>query len=89
MREQPPRKMTLETLTTFLGWCTVINFGLLIFSTLMIVAMRGKIAGYHSRLFGLSDVEVNKAYFSYLSIYKIGILLLNFVPWIALKVMAG
>ncbi len=80
--------MTLDTLTTFLGWCTVINFGLLIFSTIMIVAMRSKIAGFHAKLFGLTDLETNKAYFSFLSIYKVGIILLNFVPWVALKVMS-
>ena len=80
--------MTVETLTELLGWSTVINFGLLMFSVIKLVLVRGWVSKIHSMMFGLSEVELSRAYFQFLAQYKIAIIVLNLVPYIALKVMA-
>ena len=77
----------MTTLTTFLGWCAVINIALLAFSTVMIVVMRTQVAGFHGKLFGVSQSEVSKSYFEYRGNYKLATLVLNIVPYIALKIM--
>lgn len=77
--------MTIADLTTFLGWATVINFGLLLLATLSIATMRGMISGVHSRLFGLKEEDLTKDYFSYLANFKILVLVLNFTPYIVLR----
>ena len=79
--------MTTETLTALLGWVTVVNFGLLIFSTIMLILLRGWVSNIHSKMFGLSEQDISRAYFQYLAQYKIAILMLNLTPYIALKIM--
>lgn len=78
---------TLTTVTEFLGWACVINIGILLFTTLAIIALRGRISRIHGQLFGMTEQDLGRAYFQYLAQYKIAILVLNFVPYIALKIM--
>ena len=80
--------MTIEVITKFLGWTTVVNVGILLFSTVMLVAMRGTITTIHSRLFGLDEKDLGRAYFQYLGQYKIAIIVLNIAPYIALRIVA-
>ncbi|HGZ69861.1 MAG TPA: hypothetical protein ENL00_01860 [Nitratifractor sp.] len=80
--------ITLEQLTTFLGWCSVINIALLLFYFLFIVSFREFTLSLHSKLFNLDRTTLNKAYFDYLALYKILIIVLNVVPYIALKIIA-
>ena len=79
---------SLETLTAFLGWCTLINFGLLIIAAVAIVLMRGSISGIHSSMFRLEQNELSSAYFQYLANYKILIIVFNLVPYLALRIIS-
>jgi hypothetical protein len=79
--------MTIEALTELLGWASVVNITILLLSTLALIAMRGAITGIHSKLFGLDEKDLGRAYFQYLAQYKIAIIVLNISPYIALKVM--
>ena len=79
---------SLEAITTFFGWTTVINFVLLAFSTISVVAMRGWISGIHGRMFGLDPNDVSRAYFQYMSQFKIATIVFSLTPYIALKLMA-
>ena len=80
--------ITIEVLTELLGWTTVINVAVLLLSTLGVVAMRDTIAAIHSKLFGLDEKDLGRAYFQYLALYKIAIIVLNIAPYIALKIIA-
>ncbi|KUJ73025.1 hypothetical protein AVO41_00295 [Thiomicrospira sp. WB1] len=80
--------MTMETLTEFFGWASVINVAILLLSTLSVIAFRGAITGLHARLFGLDETDLGRAYFQYLAQYKIAIIVLNIAPYFALKLMA-
>jgi len=80
--------MTAEALTELLGWACVINIAILMFSTLMLIVMRGFVTKIHSKLFGLDEKDLGRAYFQYLGQYKIAIIVLNISPYIALKIMA-
>jgi hypothetical protein len=76
-----------ETLTVFFGWCTAINFALLIISTIMLVLMKDFVSGVHSKMFGVDKSELPATYIQYLGYYKIGIIIFNLVPYLALKMM--
>ena len=80
--------MTIDTLTTFLGWCSIINIGLLLISTIMMIVVRDFAIKLHSSLFGVNPEELPLIYLQYLGNFKIAIIILNIVPYIALKVMA-
>ncbi len=78
---------SLETLREFLGWCTVINMGVLIIVAIFAGPLRGAIAGIHAKMFGLSEADLSRAYFQYLAQYKIAVLIFNLVPYIALVII--
>jgi hypothetical protein len=80
--------MTVETLRELLGWASVINIVLLFITTISVVAMRGTISGIHSRIFGLDEKDLGRAYFQYIAQYKIAIIVLNIAPYLALRIMA-
>lgn len=80
--------ITLELLTIFLGWTALINIAVLLFSTVMVLAIRERISKIHAKLFGLDQADVGRAYFQYLAQYKIAILVFNIAPYLALRIMA-
>ena len=79
--------MDINTLTTFLGWCSVINIALLTLSTLALMGLRKAIATIHARMFGVESSALPIVYMQYLAHYKILILVFNLVPYIALKLV--
>ncbi len=79
---------SLETITEFLAWCTAINFGILLLATFFLTVMRSWVVQTHARIFGLNEDDLLRAYVQYLAHYKIAIIMLNFVPWVALKIIA-
>ena len=80
--------MDLNTLAAFFGWCTIVNGGLLILTTLALMGMRSSIQGIHSRMFGLEEAAIAAIYFKYLAYFKIAVIVFNLTPYIALRIIA-
>ncbi len=80
--------LSLESLTQFLGWCTVINFGLLLISTLSLVAARPQITKIHAKMFPMDENALASAYFQYLAQLKVFTIVFNLAPYVALKMMS-
>jgi hypothetical protein len=78
---------SLETLRVFLGWCTAINLGVLILATIAVTLMRGSAVKIHAQMFGLDEGELSRQYFQYLGQYKIATVVLNLVPYLALRII--
>lgn len=81
--------MNIEWLTTFLGWCSVVNIAGLALTTLALMFMRDTISGIHRKMMGVGKADMLVLYVQYLSNYKIAVIMLNLVPYIALKIMAS
>lgn len=79
--------MNIEIITEFLGWCAVINCGLLVLSSVLVVAIRGTATKMHSKMFNVDEKFLCEAYFQYLGQYKIALLMFNIAPYFALKIM--
>jgi hypothetical protein len=79
--------MNIQELTELLGWSLVINSVVLFLSTLLLIGLRKFISRIHQGLFGVNEADLGRAYFQYLAQYKIAILVLNFAPYIGLKIM--
>ena len=75
----------LPTATAFLGWCSLINIGLLVFVTVWLVALRDWTKRIHSSLLGVDMNELDVIYFRYLANYKMLVLVFNIVPYIVLR----
>ena len=79
--------MTLYMLVSVFGWMTLINGGLLLLATLALYAMRPTIIPIHQSVADLDASALNRAYFSYLSQFKLLWIFLNFAPWLALVIV--
>ncbi len=79
---------SLQTVTAFFGWTTLINFVLLAVSTIAVVALRGFISRLHAKLFGLDPEDVSRDYVRYIAQYKIAIIVFSLTPYVALKFMS-
>lgn len=80
--------ITVEQLTAFLGWSSLINIGILLISTLFVVWRRDFAIKIHSSMFDLDPQAVPKMYFDYLGRYKLLLLVFNIVPYLALRIIA-
>jgi hypothetical protein len=78
--------MTIETLRKTLLWCAVINYGILLVWFLVFILGHDWMYQLHGRWFRLSEDQFDMLHYAGMSIYKIGILLLNLVPYIALHI---
>ena len=77
----------VNELTTFFGWCSVINLGFYLFSAFFIIVFKSFTINLHNKIVGVETSELPNMYFKFLGNYKIGILLLNLTPYISLKLM--
>ncbi len=79
--------MDLTQLTTFFGWCTVLNFGIFAFLAIYVMLLRGMMVNLHTKMFGVAEGELPAIYFKYLAYTQAIIIPTSLVPWIALKLM--
>jgi len=79
--------MSIEAIRNFLLWCTVINYGLLLLWFLFFVFAHDWIHRLHGRWFHLSGDQFNVIHYAGMSIFKIGIILFNVVPFVALCIV--
>jgi ABC-type bacteriocin/lantibiotic exporter with double-glycine peptidase domain len=79
---------TLEVVTVFFGWMTVINFVFLFVASIMVMTMRGAISRVYSRMFGVEAADLPRVYFQCLGQYEIAIIVFSLTPYIALRIMS-
>ena len=80
-------KMTIAVTRNFLLWCTVINYGVLLVWFLVFVFAHDWMLRIHGRWFRLSRDQFDALHYAGMSIFKIGILLFNLVPFIVLSIL--
>jgi hypothetical protein len=80
--------MTASEFKDFLLWNTAINYGILLVWFGVFVAAHDWLFRMHTRWFKLSAENFDTLHYTGIAIYKIGILLLNLVPLIALTIIS-
>lgn len=78
--------MTVEIVREALLWCAVINYGVLIVWFLVFSLAHDWIYQLHSRWFRLPLERFDAIHYGGMAIYKVGVLLFNLVPYIALTI---
>jgi hypothetical protein len=81
--------MNIEMLREFLNWCLVINVGIFILSTVNLVFIGGWASKIQAKMFDVDATWVRQAYFSWLAHYKIAVIVLVLVPWLAVNLMGS
>jgi hypothetical protein len=79
--------MTVEIIRDVLAWCSVINVGILLFWWLWFMLGHDFMYRLHGKWFKLSVEKFDATHYSLMGFFKIGILLFNIVPYLALRIV--
>ncbi len=77
--------MTAETLRDVLGWCTAINFGVLLVWIVGFVVAHDLIFRIHGKWFSLSQERFDTIHYTGMAFFKMSIFLFNLAPYLALR----
>ncbi len=80
--------MAIEHLRTVLGWCTLINYALLLFWFGMFVLAHDGLHRLHGRWFSLSEEKFDAIHYTLMGVFKLGIFLFNLVPYLSMRIVA-
>ena len=76
--------MALEQLTDLFKWMTIINIGLLVLSSVLVMVLKNFICTMHGKLFGIKEDNVATVVYGYLGMFKVLVIVFNLVPYISL-----
>jgi hypothetical protein len=78
----------LETLRSFFLWCTIVDYAVLLLWFFLFLFARPWLRRLHGRWFRLSDDAFDLLHYGGMGIFKLGILLFNLAPYIALRIIS-
>jgi len=79
--------MTIEIIRDVLAWCSVINIGLLLFWLLWMTLAHDLVYRVHGKFLKLSVERFDEIHYAGMAFFKIGIFLLNIVPYLAIRIV--
>jgi hypothetical protein len=79
--------MTIALLREVFGWCTLINLSLLYVWFFWIMFARDWTYRLHHRWFNLSSEQFDSIHYVGMAVFKIGIILFNLTPYLALLIV--
>jgi len=79
--------MDIQTLTTFFMWCTIINLGLLILSSLVCIFFGDFSYRMNNRFFSIPREAFNVALVCFFGLFKIFVIVFNLAPYVALLII--
>lgn len=77
--------MSIDELQSFLGWCFLLNFAILLVWFVLLAFARGFVYRLHGNLFPMSDETFNSIHYSGMAFYKLLNIMFFLIPWIVLK----
>ena len=79
--------MTIELLREILGWCAVINMGLLLWWFLFLVLAHDLVYRIHSRMFKIPEETFNAIHYAGMTFYKIVLFVFIIIPYFVLLIV--
>ncbi|MCP4630794.1 MAG: hypothetical protein GY850_45880 [bacterium] len=79
--------MTLETIRAVFAWCTVINFGILVFWFAFFALAHDWMYRYHCKVIKLSEETFDTIHYAGMALFKIGIFLFSLGPYLAMRIV--
>jgi hypothetical protein len=74
-----------ENLRTFLGWCVVLNLGMLTCWFLALVFARDFVFRIHSWWFEISKESFDEIHYTMMAYYKLAVFLFYLTPYLVLR----
>ncbi|CAA0102422.1 DUF6868 family protein [Zhongshania aliphaticivorans] len=79
--------MDIILLSSFLKWCCILNFSILLVSTLALSLRPDFVYRVHGQIFQLSREAFNTQIYQFLALYKLLVLVFNLTPFLALWII--
>ncbi len=79
--------MTVEVILAVLGWCTLINYALLIWWFLFLALAHDWTYRLHTKWFKIPPEKFAAIHYSLMGVFKIGVIIFNLVPYLALRIV--
>ena len=79
--------MEISTIRAFLGWCSVINIGLLIWWVAFLIFAHDWVYRVHSKWFKLSVEQFDSIHYAGIAYFKVAVFFFNVVPYFALLIV--
>ncbi len=79
--------MTIETVRSFLGWCSIINIGLLFYWFLFIMFAHDWVYLVRSKWFKIPVEKFDTVHYAGVMYFKIVVFVFNIVPYFALCII--
>jgi hypothetical protein len=77
--------MSIDELTRFFAWFTVLNYGLMLVSWLVFISIKETAMSLHSATMGVAREDLPRLYFQYFSIYKVLTLTFGLIPYLIFR----
>ena len=79
--------MTIEMIRAALGWCSIINMGLLLWWFFAITVLHDWVYKFHGKWFKLSVERFDEIHYTGIAFFKIAVFVFNIVPYFALRIV--
>ena len=79
--------MAIEDLRSVLGWCTLIDYALLLFWFVVFILAHDWLHRLHGRWFSISEEKFDAVHYTLMGVFK-GIFLFNLVPYLSMRIVA-
>jgi hypothetical protein len=79
--------MTIEILSSILGWATVINLSVITVWFLVFTFYHDRVFRLHSKWFKLSEERFDTIHYAGMAFYKISTYLFNLAPYLAIQIV--
>ncbi|WP_353142128.1 DUF6868 family protein [Acinetobacter pragensis] len=79
--------MNITQISDFLLYCMLINYIILMIWFIAFIFAKDWMKRLHGQWFQISDQQFDAIHYGGMAVYKIGILLLNLTPYIALNML--
>ena len=79
--------MTADILLKVLGWCAVLNMGLLLWWFLFLVFAHDWVYRIHSKWYKIPEEKFDSIHYAGMAFFKIIVLAFNIVPYLALRIV--
>ena len=81
--------MTVEALRDMLAWCTVVDYVILLIWFFFFIFAHDFLHRIHSKWFNISREQFDVIHYAGMALFKIGILLFNLTPYLALRIFVS
>jgi len=81
--------MTIDIMREFLGWCSIINLGLLLWWVLFFMFAHDFMYRLHGKWFNLSVEKFDTIHYAGMAFFKITIFIFNVVPYLVLLIIVN